>query len=120
MARMIRKQIVIEPEQESALAKLAQERGVSQGALIREAVERMLEEAQEAEDKRLNHERLMAYFEKGMDLGLSDENGNRTWTRESLYEGRGVLGHDRDRVRRGSLGDVEAWDGPRGSRPPGE
>ena len=41
---MVRKQIVIEPEQERALEERAKALGVSQSALIRQAIDAMLEE----------------------------------------------------------------------------
>lgn len=51
MSRMVRKQIVIEPEQDEALAHMAGALGVSQSALIRRAIDRILEEGRrDAED----------------------------------------------------------------------
>ena len=99
MARMVRKQIVIEPEQETALASLAAERGVSQSELVRQAVDRLLEEAHEAEEKRRNFEELMAFFRKGRDIGLVDENGFKIWDRELGNDWRGLPRHERDRLR---------------------
>ena len=99
MARMVRKQIVIEPEQESALARLAEERGVSQSELIRQAVDRMLDEAAVESDKRWHKARLMASFERGCDAPLVDENGFKVWDRELNYDWRGLPRHERDRLR---------------------
>jgi Arc/MetJ-type ribon-helix-helix transcriptional regulator len=99
---MVRKQIVIEPAQEVALADLAVQRGVSQSELIRAAIEQLLAEAEREQDKRRTHDELMAFFEEGLELGLTDESGKRTWTREDLYDFRGVPRHERDRLRGGS------------------
>lgn len=88
MGRMVRKQIVIEPEQERAVAELATQRGVSQSELIREAIDSYLQEARAESERDRAFERLMEKFRNAPDLGLTDENGNRTWTRESLYEDR--------------------------------
>lgn len=100
MARMIRKQIVIDAAREEILARLAQERGMSQSELIRLAIDEMVaaEKAREAEGqareaeearRREAHEWLTAFFAKGLPLGTVDENGERTWTREGLYDERG-------------------------------
>ncbi len=90
---MIRKQIVIDAEREQLLARLAKERGVSQSELIRQAIDEMLaaQKVREADAARRReaHEWLMAFFDEGLPLGTVDESGNRTWTREGLYEERG-------------------------------
>lgn len=87
---MIRKQIVIDAERERLLERLAKERGVSQSEIIRTAIDEMAaaEKEREAESVRQKeaHEWLRAFFEEGLPLGTVDENGNRTWTREGLYE----------------------------------
>ena len=100
MARMIRKQIVIDAEREQILARLASERGMSQSEVIRLAIDEMVaaehareaaEQAREAEEVRRHeaHEWLTAFFAEGLPLGTVDENGDRTWTREGLYDERG-------------------------------
>lgn len=87
---MIRKQIVIDAERERLLERLAKERGVSQSEIIRTAIDEMAaadESAQVVEARQKEaHEWLRAFFEEGLPLGTVDENGNRTWTREGLYE----------------------------------
>jgi len=85
---MIRKQIVIEPEQDKLLADLAKERGVSQSQLIRSAIAEYVARADTEAERDEAFERLMESFRNAPDLGLTDEHGNRTWTRESLYEDR--------------------------------
>ncbi len=113
MARMIRKQIVIDAEREELLARLAKERGASQSELIRRAIDEMIAAERESEEKEQRraaaHARLMAFFEEGLPLGTVDEDGNRTWTRESLYEERGsTLGRERADLLGGSSGREEA------------
>ncbi len=80
MGRMVRKQIVIEPEQERALAERAKVLGVSQSALIRQAIDDMLETtAREAR---------MAAFERFAHVARSSGTGSggRRWTREEIHE----------------------------------
>lgn len=95
MARMIRKQICIEPRLDELLARTARERGVSQGEVVRAALQTYLEGADEVGDA------AWAYF-----MGQARERaahavdaGERTWRREDLYEERLVRGHERDRLR---------------------
>lgn len=88
MGRMVRKQIVIEPEQEDAVARLAAERGVSQSELIRHAIELYLQDARTESERDKAFAELMEMFDNAPNLGLTDEDGRRTWTRESLYEDR--------------------------------
>lgn len=97
MARMIRKQIVIDAEREKTLERLAKERGMSQSELIRLAIDELdraedLFRTQE-ERRKAAHERLMALFEQGVSLGLTDEDGNRTWKRDDLHGERGFPRH---------------------------
>ena len=89
MARMIRKQIVIDAVREEQLAKLASELEMSQSEVIRLAIDALLRESEEEVRRRKAHSELMEMFREGLDLGLTDEHGNRTWKREDLYGGRG-------------------------------
>ena len=66
MARMVRKQIVIEPEQERALEAHARALGVSQSALIRRAIDALLEDAEEQVRRREAWEFLKSEFEREM------------------------------------------------------
>lgn len=86
MARMIRKQIVIDAERDAQLAHMAEELGVSQSEVIRLAIDGMAARAREDAARREAHEWLMERFRNAPDLGLTDENGQRTWTREQLHE----------------------------------
>ena len=91
MARMVRKQIVLEPEQERALEEQARLRGVSQSSLIREAIDRLLSEAQEEQERAAAWESLQRGWEEADRLGIGS--GGRTWTREELHERPGPSGH---------------------------
>ena len=99
MARMVRKQIVMEPEQETALAKLANDRGVSQSELIRRAIDGLLDQAEREAGHADPHGRLMDWFENAGRLGLVDETGKRQWTREELHERGSIRRHERRNLR---------------------
>lgn len=77
---MVRKQIVIEPEQERALAERARVLGVSQSALVRQAIDRLLEET--------DREARMRAFERFVHVALTSGagSGGRKWTREEIHE----------------------------------
>ena len=84
MARMVRKQIVIEPEQERALEAHAKALGVSQSALIRQAIDSLLEQAAEQERRRAAWEAIEDLWRHADREGWGS--GGRTWTREELHE----------------------------------
>jgi PAS domain-containing protein len=73
MARMVRKQIVIDAERDAQLGRLARKLGVSQSEVVRMAIDELGRQDEEE-------------FDEGRDLGLTDDQGRRTWTREELYE----------------------------------
>jgi predicted DNA-binding protein len=87
VGRMVRKQIVIEPEQERALEERAKALGVSQSALIRQAIDAMLEET----EARLRRQEAWEALVEGMEQAARDGVGSRgqKWTREELHE-RGI------------------------------
>lgn len=84
MGRMVRKQIVIEPEQERALEQAARALGISQSAFIRQAIDAMLAESEERLRREQAWERLVDGF-RWADRHKVGSGGN-TWTREELYE----------------------------------
>lgn len=97
MARMVRKQIVIDADREALLSRIAGERGTSQSEVIRMAIDalvRDLEQAQLAAERKAERDRifedLLESFATAGNLGLTDESGKRTWTRAGLYERRGT------------------------------
>ena len=86
MGRMIRKQIVIEPEQERLLTDLAGQLGVSQSEVVRMAIEAFAGEVRSEEERERAFEELMVMFKNSTFEMPVDEHGNRAWTREELYE----------------------------------
>jgi Zn-dependent peptidase ImmA (M78 family) len=84
MARMVRKQIVIEPEQERALEAHAKALGVSQSALIRRAIDSLLKDAEEQIQRREAWETIEEMWRRADAEGWGS--GGRTWTREELHE----------------------------------
>jgi Arc/MetJ-type ribon-helix-helix transcriptional regulator len=86
MARMVRKQIVIDAERDAQLGRLARKLGVSQSEVVRMAIDELGRQDEEETAKDQAFERLMKWFDEGRDLGLTDDQGRRTWTREELYE----------------------------------
>jgi hypothetical protein len=84
MAKMVRKQVYIEPRQETLLKQLVRETGATEAELIRQAID---------------HQMKMIRFPK-QDLGAWQEErafiihliqqgptpGGRSWRREDLYE----------------------------------
>lgn len=77
---MVRKQIVIDPTQERALAERARVLGVSQSALIRQAIDRLLEE--------MDREYRMRLFDEFARVAMESKAsiGGRKWTREEIHE----------------------------------
>jgi hypothetical protein len=89
VARMVRKQIVIDAEREKLLETMAAEAGVSQSEVIRRAIDALATQSATEAMRDAAFERLMRSFRDAPDLGLTDSEGRRTWTRESLHE-RGI------------------------------
>ncbi len=112
MASMIRKQIYIEPEQEAQLKRVAQQLGVSEAEVIRQAIDLHLSKVGDAEHRAKlwaqevafmrsriglkpagtgqngQHEEAwrkeLEYIQGLMELGPVE--GGRTWRREDLYD----------------------------------
>lgn len=87
MSRKIRKQIYIEPQQESALKRLAQRTGLSEAEVIRRAINEHLQTRRSSRplprDPRA-WERAKKIMDKIMAQGPVP--GERTWRREDLYD----------------------------------
>lgn len=86
MARMVRKQIYIEPSQETLLKKRAKERGVSEAELIREGIEWVLNAPITVPRDLRSWEKEMKFIEERRKI-IVPQTG-RTWTREELYDER--------------------------------
>ena len=84
MGRMVRKQIVMGAEQERALEERAKSRGMSQSALIREAIDTMLGGGHGGSRRMRAWDELRA----GMREAAEDGVGSRgvKWTREELHD----------------------------------
>jgi hypothetical protein len=80
---MIRKQIVLDERRESLLEQMAKERGISQSEIVREAIDRLARDHEEAAARRAAHERLMKRWENAEPLGLVGPDGYLLWDREA-------------------------------------
>ncbi|MDR7551051.1 MAG: hypothetical protein QN131_14130 [Armatimonadota bacterium] len=86
MARMVRKQIYIEPRQEALLKRRARELGVSEAELIRRAIEQAgLAAVPQLPDRQAWEEELAFLRQRAR---LQELGRQRSWTREELYEER--------------------------------
>jgi hypothetical protein len=86
MARMIRKQVYIEPEQEAKLKRCAKEQGVTEAALIRRGIDTVTAGAGPTyRDRQAWDEELAFLAQRALIPALG---GKRSWTREELYEER--------------------------------
>ena len=83
MARMVRKQIHIEPRQEALLKRLARETGMTEAELIRRAIdhqERVIHFPRDTRAWREERDFIARLMEQG------PVPGGRTWRREELHE----------------------------------
>lgn len=85
MKRMIRKQIQLTPELEEALKRKAEELGLSQSELVREYIDKGMQQPTEAERKKAREE-LIASMEERAKMKVPQT--GRRWTRDELYEER--------------------------------
>jgi hypothetical protein len=86
MARMTRKQIYIEPDQNRRLRALSRRRNKTESELVREGIDRVLSAPPlSARDHKAWKEEL-AFIDHLTRLG--PVKGKRTWTREELYDER--------------------------------
>lgn len=87
MARMIRKQLYIEPRQEEMLKRRSRELGIAEAELIRQGIEHVLSSDGDREVARLDAWRqIRAFVDKLKNLDVPQT--GRDWTREELYEER--------------------------------
>jgi predicted DNA-binding protein len=86
MTTMVRKQVYLEPDQNEQLKKWAEETGKSEAEIIREALDRWLEQERKLRDAEEFWEMEKSFIESRIAEGPVD--GGRTWTREELYEDR--------------------------------
>ncbi len=86
MARMVRKQIYLEPHQEQRLKTLSRLLQVSEAELIRRALDLYLFDTLMTRSRLAIWEQEKAFIQEWMAQGPVP--GGRTWTREDLYEER--------------------------------
>jgi hypothetical protein len=87
MARMIRKQLYIEPWQDELLKKRSRELGVTEAELIRRGIAQVLSDVDEREQRRQEAwNDIMAFIEKLKKIDAPQK--HRDWTREEIYEER--------------------------------
>ena len=87
MTQMLRKQIYIPKRQQAQLKRLAKKRGVSEAAIIRQAIERevLLTASRPTAGDRSALEEFIRF---GLSRQAVEETTKRTWTRDELYEKR--------------------------------
>ncbi len=99
MARMVRKQIVLDAELERELAARAEVLGVSQSEVVRRAVSRYLKPSGDASRRLRAFEDLQAMWEESERLRVGS--GGARWTREEIHERPGAARHEHPGVRGG-------------------
>jgi hypothetical protein len=86
MSVMVRKQIYIEPQQEELLKKAAAETGMTEAEIIRRAINLWGEREWKRRRAQEAWKEARAFIKELMTQGRVP--GERTWTREELYEER--------------------------------
>lgn len=84
MAHKIRKQIYINPQQETLLKQISTDTGVSEAEIIRQAVDYYAIQKRSPRRDITAWERLQLRMQQLIDKGTVP--GERTWRREDLYE----------------------------------
>jgi predicted DNA-binding protein len=93
MSVMVRKQVYIEPRQETQLKQRAAETGMSEAEIIRQAIDHWLEEEARRQRAAEAWEKARVLMEDRYAQGAVP--GGRTWTRDELYAERmGRYDHD--------------------------
>ena len=96
MGRMVRKQLYLTDEQDRGLAESAQALGVSQAEIVRLAIDVWLDNDPETRREAAWRD-LRRLMDEASAMGVGGQtgpDGERTWTREDLYEER-LRRHDR-------------------------
>ncbi len=83
MGRMVRKQIYIEPQQEATLKRLAQQLGVTEAEMIRQAIDRQMQMFSPPRRDIRAWQKERAFIRKLIQQGPAP--GKRTWKREELH-----------------------------------
>ena len=86
MPRMVRKQVYIEPRQETTLKQQARALGITEAEVIRRAIDRQMTSVRLGARDPKAWEREKAFIAKRMAKG--SVSGRRKWKREDAYEER--------------------------------
>jgi hypothetical protein len=86
MTTMVRKQVYIEPRQNTLLKQWAEETGKTEAEIFRQALDRWMTSEQQRREAEAAWEQVLAFAEEWAAKGPVP--GGRTWTREELYEER--------------------------------
>lgn len=86
MAQMVRKQVYLEPRQNSLLKRLAQTLDVTEAEVIRQAIDRQLARGRKGQPDPRAWEEIKAFIQEWVTQGSVP--GQRRWTRRELYEER--------------------------------
>jgi len=87
MATMVRKQVYLEPRQNSQIKQLAQKRGTTEAAIMREAVDLLLAEAERLSKAQDAWEMAQALMEARAAYALPNSQvEERTWIRDELHQ----------------------------------
>ncbi len=86
MTRMVRKQVYIEPRQETSLKRRAKELGISQAELLRRCIDQLSPAAIALPRDQTAWEEAKAYIEDRMSIEAPQT--SRTWSRDELYDER--------------------------------
>lgn len=84
MTTKVRKQIYIEPQQETTLKQLAEQTGVSEEEIVRQAIDNHLRSLRRSRPDLEAWERIRAFIDQRMQQGPVP--GKRAWRREDLYD----------------------------------
>lgn len=84
MTVKVRKQVYIEPYQDALLKRVAEKTGASEAEIIRQAIDRHVQSLQIAGAEVESWETEDAFI--GVLLELGPVAGERTWSREDLYD----------------------------------
>ena len=88
MTQMVRKEIYITPQDDELLKRRAEQLGVSEADLIRQAVEQIARQAAKREEAIKAWEETIAFARERAKLPIAGTGGDRGWTREELYDER--------------------------------
>ena len=84
MAKMVRKQVYIEPRQEALLKQLVRETGTTEAELIRQAIDRQMKVIRSPKQNLRAWQEERAFITHLIQQGPVP--GGRSWRREDLYE----------------------------------